>query len=127
MKLILISLFLIVNLFSDMKIYVSHSSHINSISLQELKNLYLKKTKLLHHEKVLVYDNTDEYSEFYTQVIGKTNGQLHAYWMKQIFSGNRIPPSKTTSSELLKILNSNPFAISYSRTPLDAKVIYETK
>lgn len=127
MKIFLIFTFLIVTLSAQMRVYVSHSSEINTITLQELKNLYLKKTKLLHNKKVVVYDNIDEYKTFCTQVIHKTDGQIHAYWMKQIFSGKRIPPSKITASEILQILNSNPHAISYSEVNLDAKVIYENK
>lgn len=92
MKIFLSLVFLLSSLFAEMKIYVSHDSKIDTITVQDLKNLYLKKTKLLNNQKVNVYDNKDEYSLFYNKVINKNDGQLHAYWMKQIFSGKRIPP-----------------------------------
>ena len=127
MKFIISFIFLVSTLFSGMKVYVSNDSPIETISLQELKNLYLKKTRLLNNEKVFVYDNEDEYSQFCNQVINKTDGQLHAYWMKQIFLGNKIPPRRITSSEILHTLNQNPSSITYSEENLDAKVIYEHK
>ncbi|WP_321779049.1 hypothetical protein [Sulfurimonas sp.] len=110
---------------SDMKVYVSHNSEIDSISVQILKDLYLKKTKLLNNKPVVVYDNEDEKSEFYLKIINKTDGQLHAYWMKQIFSGKNVPPKKIIPSEIISTLKNNPSAIVYSEIDLDAKVIYE--
>lgn len=127
MKFILTYLFIVSIVLADMKVYVSKNSAIDSISLQELKNLYLKKTKLLNGQKVIVYDNLDEYEDFCTQVINKTSGQMHAYWMRQIFLGKSIPPHKVKYSEITTLLNSNPTAISYSELPLDAKAIYEFK
>ncbi len=114
-------------LFSNMKIYVSKNSTIDSISLRELKNLYLKKTKLLNNQKVIVYDNQEEYKNFCINILNKTDGHIHAYWMRQIFSGKKIPPDKIKYSEITFILKKNPFAISYSKRDLDAKVIYEFK
>ncbi len=127
MKYFLGLLFLVSVLSSNMKIYVSNDSDIKSISLQELKNLYLKKTKLLNNKKVLVYDNKDEYETFCTQVLNKTNGNIYAFWMGQIFLGKKIPPKKIKYIEILDILNEDTSAISYSQRYLDAKVIYEFK
>lgn len=114
-------------LFSSMKVYVANKSDINSITKQELKNLYLKKTKLLNNKEVVVLDNIDEYEKFYTDIIQKTSGQIHAYWMKQIFLGKKIPPKKIKYSQIINTINQNHSAIVYSEQALDAKVIYEDK
>lgn len=110
-----------------MKVYVANVSAIDSVTKQELKNLYLKKTKLLNGKEVVIIDNIDEYNYFYSQVIDKTAGQIHAYWMKQIFLGKKIPPQKITSSQLVHILNKDSSTIVYSEQFLDAKVIYESE
>lgn len=127
MKIFLGFVFLVSSLLADMKVYVSHDSKIQTISLQNLKNLYLKKTKLLKNQKVVVYDNEEEYNIFNTTVMQKSDGQIHAYWMKQIFSGRRAPPEKISFTKIEEVLKANPNAICYSKKYLDAKVIYEDK
>jgi len=124
MKLLIIFTCLTTLIFSNIRIYVSHTSPITAITLQEIKNLYLKKTTLLKGNKVVIYDNKKAYKQFYTMVLKKKAGAMHAYWMKQIFLGKNIPPKKITSSNIMKTLNNDDKAIIYSEEPLDAKVIY---
>ncbi|MDF1875553.1 hypothetical protein JHD48_07385 [Sulfurimonas sp. SAG-AH-194-I05] len=73
----------------------------------------------------MILDNTDAYNTFYTQVINKTEGQIHAYWMKEIFLGENIPAKKISQEDVVKYLNENTSNIVYSIKSIDAKVIYE--
>ncbi len=124
MKLLIIFTCLTTLIFSNMKIYVSHTSPITTITLQEIKNLYFKKTTLLKGNKVDIYDNKKSYKQFYKMVLKKKAGAIHAYWMKQIFLGKNVPPKKIKSSNIMEILNKDNKAIVYSQEILDAKVIY---
>lgn len=114
---------IIIVLSADIKVYVSHESEIQTVTKQELKNLYLKKIKSLHGKKVTVYDNEQNYDEFNKKFINKTPNQIHAYWMKQIFLGKRTPPKKL-NADLIHQLKQDPNCIYYSSQNLDAKVIY---
>ncbi|MDQ7083532.1 MAG: hypothetical protein Q9M36_00725 [Sulfurovum sp.] len=124
MKILLLCLTFTTLIFSNMRMYVSHNSAISTITLQEIKNLYLKKTTLLHNKKVTVYDNKESYSRFSQMILKKKDGAMHAYWMKQIFLGKNVPPRKIPSSHILTILNQDHQAIIYSDKLIDAKVIY---
>lgn len=124
MKLLILLTCLTTLIFSNIKMYVAHTSPISTITLQEIKNLYFKKTTLLKNHKVLVYDNKESYQHFYSWVLNKKAGAMHAYWIREIFLGKNVPPKKITSSNIMKILNNDDRAIIYSEEPLDAKVIY---
>lgn len=53
---------------ADIKVYVSKSCVIDKLTKQELKNLYLKKTKLFQDTKVTVLDNEEAYNFFYKEI-----------------------------------------------------------
>ena len=69
-------------------------------------------------------DNKEVYKEFYSQIIDKTEAQLHAYWMKEIFLGQNIPPKSVNQEKILEYLEKDIFTIVYSKKPIKAKVIY---
>lgn len=72
-----------------------------------------------------MYDTKEYYDEFTKYFLKKTPSQIHAYWMKQIFLGKRVPPSKLNEKEIAQKLLSSPNAIIYSSQKLNAKVLYE--
>ena len=90
MKYYFILMFFLTTLSAEMKIYVSNNSTITTISKQEIRNLYLKKTKLLNGVKVIILDNEKFYDEFNKVFLNKTPSQIHAYWMRQIFLGKNF-------------------------------------
>lgn len=56
---------------------------------------------------------------FYTQVTGRSLGQLRAYWARQSFTGQGLPPRQAESEdELIRWVQATPGAIGYvSRRP----------
>lgn len=127
-----IALFLILfslSAFCDISIFISENNQLTSISQEELANLYLKKTDSINGIKVIPIDSTDEkiYQEFYKKVVNKTPSQLHAYWMKQIYSGKKQPPKRLSNSELQKEMQKNKKIIAYSISPINGKVLLTIK
>ena len=110
---------------SSFKIYASKNIPIDSLSKSQISKLYLKKISKINGIKVIVYDTKEYYDEFTKYFLNKTPSQIHAYWMKQIFLGKRVPPIKLNENEAKQKLLSSPNAIIYSSQKLNAKVLYE--
>jgi len=124
---IVLMLLITLSLKAEIYVVISDNSNIDSITKNELSNLYLKKTDRIHGQKVIVVNNVDDYDEFNKKVLNKTPSQIHAYWMKQIFLGKKVPPKKITKTELEKDINNMPNIITYTSNKIDAKVIYAIK
>ena len=114
---------------ANAKVFVitSQDSKVDEATKQELSNVYLKKTDEIKGEKVEVLINKEHYKEFSKKVLDKTPSQIHAYWMKQVFLGKKIPPRVIKELEMVKEFKNNSKAITYAPKDLDEKVIYETK
>jgi hypothetical protein len=110
--------------FSDIKIMTSTKSHITNVSLEDLAKIYLKKKDTINGIKVIPIDNKDSYNEFCKKVIKKTPKQLRAYWMKEIYRGDKQPPQKLSSSQIKQKMQKNSKIISYSTNKLTGKVIF---
>jgi len=113
--------------FSDIKIVTSNKSPLKNVSLEELAKVYLKKQDTINGIKVIPIDNKDSYNDFCIKVIKKTPKQLRAYWMKEIYRGNKQPPLKLSSTQIKKKIAQNPKVISYTTNKLTGKVIFTIK
>jgi hypothetical protein len=117
---------LVSSLFAKISVF-TNSDELKVITQQELAKLYLKKINKINNLKIVVFDSKKDYNEFYKKIIKKTPSQIHAYWMKQIFLGKRIPPKKLTLTQIKKRLKTKSNIIVYSSENLHTKVIYEIK
>jgi len=124
MKKILLLMILTMMAFSDIKIMTSTKSPITNVSLEDLAKIYLKKKDTINGIKVIPIDNKDSYNEFCKKVIKKTPKQLRAYWMKEIYRGDKQPPQKLSSSQIKQKMQKNSKIISYSANKLTGKVIF---
>jgi len=124
MKKILLLMILTMMAFSDIKIMTSTKSPITNVSLEDLAKIYLKKKDTINGIKVIPIDNKDSYNEFCKKVIKKTPKQLRAYWMKEIYRGDKQPPQKLSSSQIKQKMQKNSKIISYSTNKLTGKVIF---
>lgn len=125
-KLILLTL-LTAMVFADIKIMTSDKSPIKSVSLEDLAKIYLKKKDTINGIKVIPIDNKDSYNEFCKRVLKKTPKQLRAYWIKEIYRGDKQPPQKLSSSQIKQKMQKNPKIISYASNKLTGKVIFIIK
>ena len=127
MKKLLILIVLTIIASSDIKILTSSKSPIKSISIEDLAKIYLKKIDTINGIKVIPIDNKDSYNDFCKKVIKKTPKQIRAYWMKEIYRGNKQPPLKLSSSQIKQKIARNPRIISYASNKLTGKVIFTIK
>ncbi len=124
-KKILFILSIINILNANISIIISKNNKISSVTKNELANIYLKKTDTIKGQKVVVINNKDDYDEFNKKVLNKTPSQMHAYWMKQVFLGRKVPPKNIDKKDIQSEINKVDNSITYTSDKIDAKVIYE--
>lgn len=115
---ILVSLLLTsLNVFAGFLIVVNDKTDLDSISVKELRSVYLKKvTSLPTGESAVVsgLKEGDVRDEFLLKVLRKTDSTLNSYWSRLIFTGRANPPRLFSSSEqLLEFIAKTPGAIAY--------------
>ncbi len=116
---------------AQLAIIVHPESRVNEISLNELVDLFLGKTRYLAKgEQVVPIDQLEgspTRDEFYKKVIKKTGPQLNSYWSRMIFSGKGRPPySVADDEEVLELISVNRNMIGYvalERVTASVKVI----
>ena len=125
MKSILLSILLSSFAFSNISVFISHNNKISKVSQKELVNLYLKKSNTINGIKVIPVDSKDKklFREFYQKVIKKSPKQLHAYWIKEMYRGDKQPPKKLSQKELKKAMKSKTPIISYEKNPKDGQIL----
>lgn len=129
MKPLLLSIVFSVTAFCDISVVISHNNRLTSVSQQELANLYLKKTSTINGIKVTPIDSNDKktYQEFYKKIVKKTPSEVHAYWMKQIYTGKKQPPKKMSKKELTSAMKKNTKIIAYTTNPSNGKILLTIK
>ena len=110
--------------FADIAIITSPKSPLKGVTIEALAKVYLKKTDTINGVKVIPIDNKDGYNEFCKKVIKKTPKQLHAYWMKEIYRGNKQPPERLSTSQIKQKIKQNPKVISYAKSGLTGKILF---
>ena len=99
-------------------IVVSASNPITSLSREQASKLFLKKTPTWADGREVVPVDLPEGSAvreaFTKSVLHKSVSAVKSYWQQQIFSGRGVPPTeRSTDSEVLAYVRSNPNAIGY--------------
>jgi len=129
MKSLLLTIILSTYAFCDFSIFISHNNKLTKVSHKDLANLYLKKTNTINGIKVIPIDSKNKkvFQEFYKKIVKKTPSQLHAYWMKQIYTGNTQPPKKLSNRELKKAMKKNSKIIAYSSNLKTGRILLTIK
>jgi len=119
MKLLILSFILTTFAFSNISIVTSSNSKLSNITPKDLANLFLKKTNTINGVKLTPIDNQNPqiFQEFYKKVVKKTPDQLHAYWTKQMYRGDKTPPKRLSTLALKQAMKKNQQIISYSKDP----------
>lgn len=126
-QLLLLTLLLTTGMQANIKVMISNEHRVVSVTYKELSDLYLGKKNTIQGVKVTPIDNKDNFREFYQKVLKKNPKQLRAYWMREMYKGDRLPPKKMTTSEIKKEMKSKRRIISYSLSKLNGKVILTVK
>ncbi|WP_339339831.1 phosphate ABC transporter substrate-binding protein [uncultured Oceanicoccus sp.] len=107
-----------VRVFADIVVIVHPSMELNTISSEQVANIFLGKTRILPNGKLIVPvdqpRNSDTSREFYSKLISKNESQLNAYWARQVFTGRGQPPIQVNScNEVKSLIKVNPSMIGY--------------
>jgi ABC-type phosphate transport system substrate-binding protein len=100
------------------KVIVNSSNSVASLSAAEASQLLLKRaTRWSHGPAALPVDlpvASSVRDAFSRDVLGKPAVAIEAFWTKQIFSGQAVPPViKPSESEIVAYVRENPGAIGY--------------
>jgi ABC-type phosphate transport system substrate-binding protein len=85
-----------------------------TITKKELADLYLKKTHSIRGIRVIPLDNKSNFQEFYQQIVQKSSKELRAYWAREMYKSDRLPPKKLSIQQIKTMIKSNKNYISYS-------------
>lgn len=115
MKLIVLLLSFSSLAFSKIHI-ISNNSKLQSITVtkKELADLYLQKTQTIQGIRVIPLDNKSNFQDFYREVVNKSPKELRAYWAREMYKSDRVPPKKLSIQQIKTMLKSNKNYISYS-------------
>jgi len=103
---------------AQFKVIVNRSVNADSLSRQEVSDLFLKKTtKWRDGTEVAAVDQPDSSTvrdAFSKDIHGKPASAVKSYWNKQIFSGRDLPPlEKKSDAEVVAYVRSTAGAIGY--------------
>jgi len=129
MKSLLLTIILSSYALCDISIFISHNNKLTKVSHKDLANLYLKKTNTINGIKVVPIDSKNKkvFQEFYKKIVKKSPSQLHAYWIKQIYTGNTQPPKKLSKTELKKAMKKDSHIIAYDTNPKNGRILLTIK
>ena len=127
MKQLLLALLVTIGVQASIEVRISNEHGVLSVTQKELSDLYLGKKSTIQGIKVTPIDNKENFKEFYQKVLKKNPKQLRAYWMREMYKGDRLPPKKMTTSEIKKEMKSNKKIIAYSMSKLNGQVIMTVK
>jgi len=129
MKTLIFTLLLSAFTYANSSIEVNIHNKITKVSQEDLVRLYLKKSNTINGIKVIPLDtkNRKLFQEFYQKIIQKTPKQLHAYWMKEIYRGDKQPPKKLSQKELKKITKQKVAVMTYEKNPKTGQILITIK
>ena len=128
MKLLLLTILLSSLAFSNISV-ISQDNKLSKISHKELVNLYLKKSNTINGIRVIPVDSQNKklFQEFYKEIIKKTPNQLHAYWIKELYRGDKQPPKKLSPKALKKAMKNKTPILSYKKNPKTGRILLTIK
>jgi hypothetical protein len=129
LKLFLLVILLSSFAFSKISVFISHNNKITEVSHKDLANLYLKKSKTINGIQVIPVDSQNKklFKEFYKKIVKKSPKQLHAYWIKEIYRGDKQPPKKLSPKALKKAMKNKTPIITYARNSKTGRYLLTIK
>lgn len=108
-------------------IVCSPKNVLTSIELEDVKKIYLGKTRTFPNNQPAVpidqAHDSDGYQEFLTKVIGKNVKEIRAFWSVKIYTGRGTPPAQMDNDAGVKEwLHKNVEGIGY----IDQKAVDST-
>jgi hypothetical protein len=102
---------------AEIAVVAPADSPIQSLTVQQVANLFLSKTNRLANgqkAKLIEIRNHRLRNEFYRQISNKTQNQLKSYWTTLIFTGKGRPPKALSSrQEMITYMENNATTVTY--------------
>ena len=115
---------------AEVAVIANPSSSIASASNDEIKRLFLGKSKDVAGNSATPVDQAGDSTakdQFYQVVVGKNSSQLRAYWAKLVFTGKGKPPKELgTDADVIAAVAADASLVGYvdvSAVTGDVKVI----
>jgi len=101
-KFIILIITFITFLDADIKIIASPICKVESLSQNEIKNIFMLKKRSIEEESINVLDSLDKetYAIFIKKYLNKSSRKMKVYWTRMLFTGKKIPPKKLSIDEL---------------------------
>ena len=103
--------------FAEVAVIVNPGSGVSSLSDNDVKRIFLGKSKKLGNAKAAPVDSKEGSAArdaFYDKVVGKNAAQLKSYWSTMIFSGKGTPPTEVgNDADVVMHVAKNAGAIGY--------------
>ncbi|VAW78444.1 hypothetical protein MNBD_GAMMA12-933 [hydrothermal vent metagenome] len=98
--------------YAEVVLIVSSKSSVGALSKDEVKKIYLLKSKKL--TPLVLKSSMAAHAEFRDKVISKTESQLTSYWSRLVFSGRGEAPKEFSDEDsMVKHVKSNSETIGY--------------
>lgn len=119
--------------FADMVVIVSAKNTNYGLDKIDIEQIFLgKKSVFPDGARAVPIDQNEDSAvraAFNDKVLGKTSGQLKAYWSRLIFTGKGTPPKESgTDADIVKLVADNPNLVGYvsaSAVNGSVKVVFE--
>jgi len=103
---------------ADIVVVVNPASPIKSMSVQQVSDLYLGRSRVFPNgEYALVFDlprDSVVRERFFLSLTGMVPQQVNAYWSRLMFTGQVLPPQPMPDERtVLQLVRRNPGAIGY--------------
>ena len=102
---------------AEIAVIVHPNSPIASLSLNEVSDLYLGRTRNIGSESIMVlehHDNNPVRARFFQKLNGMDLNRVNAYWARLQFSGNLQSPLRVRDDKaMLEVVRRNRHAIGY--------------
>jgi ABC-type phosphate transport system substrate-binding protein len=135
MRLFLLTLLLFTQAaFADLYVIAHNSFSEDSVNASMLRNIYSGDTQYINDLRIIALDqdtNSENYANFYSNVIDKPMAQIISHWSKLIFTGKgQAPMSLAGDMSVTNFVQNNPNAIGYvdaKSKPENVKIIHTLK
>ncbi|WP_372964263.1 phosphate ABC transporter substrate-binding protein [Marinobacter sp.] len=99
-------------------VVIGHPAGPDSISVNQVRDLYLNRSKALPDGQSAkpfeLPEGNAARAEFHSKVTGRNDAQLKAFWSQQVFTGRGQPPEEASNAAAMKAqVSSMPGSIGY--------------
>ena len=101
-------MFCISSIHADIKIIASPLCEIETLSMYEIKNIFMVKKRSINDVSVIILDSLEKetYNVFIKKYLNKSSRKMKVYWTRMLFTGKKTPPKKLSIEEI-NLLDTN--------------------